>query len=264
LISRLEIVSFRHVLQKQLAEDGSQDTFEFEFVDGLHASRPGAGVDLFYDPPYYSWWLPNPALEDMWKARDWLKQHIKQNGPYDGVIMFSQGCTLGASILLDHFKETPNDPPPFKFAIFICGGPSLVQLESEFGFTIAPELWDIDAASVKSLSKRADSSAILAQGSNRWQNDLSDVTDLSLEALMEMVRGPYRINIPTVHVIGANDPRNLAGHHLYEISHPDARRIYEHSGGHDIPRNQTTSLTLCRLLRWASSPLTTARLAQAK
>ncbi|OKL62885.1 hypothetical protein UA08_01745 [Talaromyces atroroseus] len=255
--------TFRHVLQKQLAEDGSGDTFEFEFVDGRISSPPGPGVDLFYDPPYYCWWRSGAGLDDLWKPRDWLKQHVKQNGPYDGVIMFSQGCTLGSSLLLDHFKETPNDPPPFKFAIFICGGPSLKQLEGEFGFTIAPELWDIDAAGIKSLAKRADSSAILAQGSNRWQNDLAHVTDLPREELVKMVSGPYRINIPTVHIVGVNDPRNLAGHQLHEISHPDARKIYEHPGGHDIPRKQDTSVAICRLIRWVSSPLTAAKIEQA-
>lgn len=256
------IASFRHHLANTLAKDGSDDTFDFEFINGWSDSTPAAGVELFYGPPYYCWWSSEYKMEDITKARYLLKQYIKQHGPYDGVIMFSQGCALGTSLLLEHFKETPNDPPPFKFAMFICGSPSLAQLHSEFGFTVEPELWDIYAAAQKSLARRADTSAILAQGSDRWHNDISSITDLTVEELVKMIHGPYRINIPTVHIIGAKDPRNLSGQHLHEISHPGARKLYEHTGGHDIPRDGITSAAITRLLRWVSSPITAAKISQ--
>ncbi|EED19740.1 EF-hand calcium-binding domain protein, putative [Talaromyces stipitatus ATCC 10500] len=253
-----QTTSFRRFLQQQQQQHdqtGDGDEFDFDFANGPLDSGPAAGIELFYNPPYYQWWPADPTLEDMTKARERLKIYLKQNGPYDGVIMFSQGCTLGASLLLEHYKETPQDPPPFKFAIFICGGPSLKQLEAEFGFTIDAELWEVDRASRKALARRADTAAILAQGSNRWQNDVNDITDYSIKELVQMVRGPYQIRIPTVHVVGAKDPRNLAGHQLHALSHPDITKIYEHEGGHDIPRNETTSTTIARLVRWVSSSM---------
>lgn len=255
--NRSRIASFRRFLQD---DDGDGDTFEFDFADGPLNSSPAAGIELFYNPPYYCWWQPDATIQEMAEARDRLKLYLKTHGPYDGVIMFSQGCTLGSSLLLDHFKETPQDPPPFKFAIFICGGPSLTQLETEFGFTIEPEFWEVDLASRKALAQRAGTAAILAQGSDRWKNDVNDLTDLSVKELMQMVRGAYQINIPTVHIVGSKDPRNLAGHQLHAISHPEMRRIYEHEGGHDIPRSQATSATIARLVRWVSSPITLKRM----
>ncbi|KUL86041.1 hypothetical protein ZTR_06512 [Talaromyces verruculosus] len=260
--NHINTASFRRFLQQQHDQTGDGDIFDFEFANGFLDSGPAAGIELFYNPPYYAWWPSDPSLEDMTKARERLKLHVKQNGPYDGVIMFSQGCTLGASLLLEHYKDTPQDPPPFQFAIFICGGPSLKQLEAEFGFTIDPELWEVDAASRQALARRADTAAILAQGSDRWSNDVNDITDYSTKELVQMVRGPYQIKIPTVHIVGSKDPRNLAGHQLHAISHPDITRIYEHGGGHDIPRNETTSTTIARLVRWVSSSITAEKAKQ--
>uniref|UniRef100_A0A093XYY4 Putative hydrolase C22A12.06c n=1 Tax=Talaromyces marneffei PM1 TaxID=1077442 RepID=A0A093XYY4_TALMA len=254
--------SFRRYLEQQYDQIGDGDTFDFDFANGFLDSSPAAGIELFYNPPYYSWWPADPSLEDMAKARERLKIYLKQNGPFDGVIMFSQGCTLGSSLLLEHYKDTPQDPPPFKFAIFICGGPSLKQLESEFGFTINSELWEVDAASRRALARRADTAAILAQGSDRWSNDVNDITDYSVKELVDMVKGPYQIKIPTVHVVGRKDPRNLAGHQLHAISHPDIARIFEHEGGHDIPRNEATSTTIARLVRWVSSSITAEKAKQ--
>lgn len=132
----------------------------------------------------------------------------------------------------------------------------LKQLEAEFGFTIDPALWEVDAASRRSLAVRADTAAILAHGSDRWQNDMNDHTHYSMKELLQMVQGSYQIRIPTVHVVGAKDPRNLAGHQLHALCHPDIAKIYEHAGGHDIPRNEATSTSIARLVRWVSSPIT--------
>ncbi|KAH8692600.1 putative EF-hand calcium-binding domain protein [Talaromyces proteolyticus] len=240
----------------------SGDKFEFDFVDGPFPSGPAAGIELFYNPPYYCFWPINHTLDDIAAGRKWLYDYIHKNGPYDGVIMFSQGCVLGSVTLLHHFKDTPTKPPPFKFAIFVCGGPPLKELEDNLGFTVPKEIWALDLASRKALAQRADTAAILARGSDRWQNDLQDLTDLTSEELAELIHGPIQMNIPTVHIVGAKDPRNFSGYQLHALSHPDVRKIYEHHGGHDIPRDVSTSTTIASLVRWVSSPLTAAKLGQ--
>lgn len=51
-----------------------------------------------------------------------LSEYVASEGPFDGVIGFSQGAALAAILLArDEF------PAPFSFAVFICGGPPFCE-----------------------------------------------------------------------------------------------------------------------------------------
>jgi pimeloyl-ACP methyl ester carboxylesterase len=50
-----------------------------------------------------------------------LERYIAVQGPFDGVIAFSQGCAL-ASTLLVRLARTAGSAVPFKVAIFFSGG----------------------------------------------------------------------------------------------------------------------------------------------
>lgn len=53
------------------------------------------------------------ALED-------LEAYIQSAGPFDGLMAFSIGAVLGATLLVQ--KSQTNAPLPFRLAIFFCGG----------------------------------------------------------------------------------------------------------------------------------------------
>lgn len=56
-----------------------------------------------------------------------------------------------------------------------------------------------------------------------------------------------RIDIPTVHVVGGKDPKFPAGAQLARFcSH---RAVFDHGGGHDIPRTSHVSLRIAELVR---------------
>lgn len=221
---------------------------EFDFVDGPHRSSPAAGVDLFYNPPYYSFWEAD-NVDTIRASCAWLSEYIKQNGPYDATLMFSQGCVLGCSMLLLHQEETPHLPPPFKAAIFICGGASLPVLK-ELGFHVSAEARERDLASRIALGEQSHSSAIQTRGSDRWTGN-SLHSGLSEDELRNEIGCPYRISVPTVHIYGSKDPRYAAGVHLSGICDPATRRVYNHGGGHEIPRTDTVSRSIAELVRWA-------------
>lgn len=44
---------------------------------------------------------------------------IEREGPYDGVIAFSQGGCLASTFIIHHIQQHPNKPLPFKCAIFL-------------------------------------------------------------------------------------------------------------------------------------------------
>ena len=47
---------------------------------------------------------------------------MEEEGPFDGIIGFSQGAALAATYLLRFSQEKPHEPLPFKCAIFFSGG----------------------------------------------------------------------------------------------------------------------------------------------
>ncbi|OOQ91704.1 putative EF-hand calcium-binding domain protein [Penicillium brasilianum] len=222
---------------------------EFDFLDGPYECSAAAGVDLFYDPPYFSWWKGD-TVDDVRAAIAQLNEYIAENGPYDAVMMFSQGCVLGSAALLLHQEETPHLPAPFKAAIFICGGPSMPVLE-ELGFHVSAKARERDVLSRNALTQQAGNSAILAQGAKRWTGLESLNGGLSEDELRSEIECPFRIDIPTVHIYGSKDPRYAAAMHLSAICLPERRRTYNHEGGHDIPRSKEVSDSIADLIRWA-------------
>ncbi|KAJ5579528.1 uncharacterized protein N7459_005513 [Penicillium hispanicum] len=239
-IFRSQTASFR-------AQLGNKD-IEFDFLDGTFSSTAAAGVDLFYPPPYYSWY-EGVAVDEVRNACARLNEYIAKHGPYDLAMAFSQGCVVASSLLLFHQEETPHLPPPFKAAMFICGGGPLYILE-ELGFHVSAEAKERDAASRAALNKQAGSTAVLAQGGDRWTGLESLDGGLSEEQLRNEITCPTRISVPTVHVYGTKDPRYAAGVHLSGICDPAKRRTYNHGGGHEIPRTKMVSLTIANLTEW--------------
>jgi len=56
------------------------------------------------------------------EAHDLLAAVIAEEGPFDGVVGFSQGASLAASYAIQHQINFPDQPPPFRFAVlFSCG-----------------------------------------------------------------------------------------------------------------------------------------------
>ncbi|KAI9793267.1 MAG: hypothetical protein M1816_000688 [Peltula sp. TS41687] len=231
----------------------------FDFIDAPFPSSPAAGVDVFYPPPYYAFWHGS-SVKDIRASHRWLQELIAQRGPYDGVMMFSQGCSLISSYLLYHQLETPHLPLPFRVAVFICGGLSLPILE-DLGIYVSQEAWDWDARSAVELQVKAASVATMRPGVERWISrdqmawdpdapvDESDVFGLDVSG----VPSDVRIRIPTVHVFGSKDPRFPAAIQLAHLCDASRRRMFDHQGGHDIPRKKDVSRKIAELIEWSAS-----------
>ncbi|KAI4267937.1 MAG: hypothetical protein LQ337_008119 [Flavoplaca oasis] len=248
-IFQSQTASFRARLNK---------SFSFDFVDGFLPSPAAAGIDLFYPPPYYSFWNTF-AIPDVRKAHAWLRDLLARDGPYDGVMCFSQGCSLIASFCLYHQAETPDEPLPFKIAIFICGGAPMQALE-DLGIEISQEARDVDNKSARALAEQASTDAILKSGLDRWQNNHGALSspegrlDPSNVFGLDFTKMPLhlRIKIPTVHVYGNKDPRCPASLQLSHFSDPRLTKTYDHGGGHEVPRNAEVSEKIAQLVEWSA------------
>ncbi|KAL8715723.1 MAG: hypothetical protein Q9220_000390 [cf. Caloplaca sp. 1 TL-2023] len=238
------------------------NAFSFTFLDGFLPSPPAPGIDLFYPPPYYSFWNSLSSIPEIRAAHEWLDERIEELGPFDGVMGFSQGCSLIASYVLYRQQTHPGRELPFKCAVFICGGVPLQVLE-DLGVEVTEAAWEMNKSSAVQLMEQASGDAILKRGAQRWRNvnyksnegftgetpvdDASDVFGLDFT---RGVLGGLRIKIPTVHVYGSKDPRCPASLQLAELCEKRWRRVFDHGGGHDVPRKTEVSEGIAQLVEW--------------
>lgn len=162
---------------------------DFVFVNGEIETEPRNGVEKYYDGPFLSFydWESAASVREAYQL---VYELIDEQGPFDGVMGFSQGGSLASSFLFHHMATCPSQPVEqlFRFAIVICSG----------------NPFDARGPSTR-----------------RYHPD----EDLA------------RIPIPTANIVGRKDDeysRQLLLHRLC-----DARRatIYDHGGGHEIPRH---------------------------
>lgn len=136
---------------------------------------------------------------------------VSPAGPFDGVLCFSQGCAVSAGLLFDHYLSNYNSnysplngssapPPPFKFAIFICGGRPF-----------SPR-----------TSQRFTSSDLIVPVRSSASHTRANTT--------------ITIPIPTCHVLGKHDPGLPEGQALVSLCDARTRETVEFEGGHAPPR----------------------------
>ena len=61
-----------------------------------------------------------------------------------------------------------------------------------------------------------------------------------------------KIRIPTVHVYGAKDPKYVASLQLVHFCQEGRRRVFDHGGGHDVPKATGVSDRIAELVEWAA------------
>ncbi|KAI4270303.1 MAG: hypothetical protein LQ337_006759 [Flavoplaca oasis] len=71
---------------------------------------------------YFQYYDANSALS-VALALAQLEKYIEIEGPFDGVLGFSQGASLAAAYLVHLSRDFPSRPLPFRCAVFFCGGP---------------------------------------------------------------------------------------------------------------------------------------------
>ncbi|KAK8128151.1 hypothetical protein PG984_009259 [Apiospora sp. TS-2023a] len=228
--------------------------FDFDFVDGPQPSAPAPDTPLFYEPPHYAFY-EGTDIKGIRAGHKWLRGILEQNGPYDGVVMFSQGCALVSSYMLYQQWYEPDSPPPFKFAMFICGGVPITALK-DLGVHVSKEVEELDHRTKSQLLEKTTAEVTR----DRWQlTDYASVvrraqfdSDDCFGLNLNKIPAELKIRIPTVHVFGEKDPRLPASIQLAGLCDPYIRKVYNHRGGHEIPRAKEVSEELAQLLQWCA------------
>lgn len=239
-------------LRRTLQDLDPESDFAFDFVDAPEPSAPAPDTPLFYSPPHYAFY-EGTEITAIRKAHEWLRQILSARGPYDGVLTFSQGGALVSSYMLYRQWYEPELPAPFKFAVFMCGGVPITALK-DLGVPVSREVEELDAATKRQLLEKTTAEVTR----DRWQlTDYASVvrraqfnSDDCFGLNLNTIPLELKIRIPTVHVYGRKDPRLPASVQLAGLCDPYIRKVYDHGGGHEIPRHKQVSEDLAQLLLW--------------
>ncbi|KAI1412731.1 serine hydrolase FSH [Hypoxylon sp. FL1857] len=202
--------------------------FRLVYAEAPFESTAGPDVLSVYADygPFKRWlrWLPEqPELEDYAAVADIDAQLRKAmeaddragaSGPWVGLLGFSQGAKLSASLLLRQQLRTAKlggamARSDWKFAVLMAGRAPIVNLD--------PDVF-------KSSMLSAPSQIGLLGGPD----------------LAEIMRGEHILKIPTIHVHGRKDPGlHLHRELLEEYCDPDTTRLVEWDGDHRVPLKGT-------------------------
>lgn len=238
--------------------------YEFEFVQGQMPHVEGnwsLHTTDFADSKLWGYFnLLDPP--DVLETEREVLQLIEEDGPFDGILGYSQGGTLAAQVLIRHYVENPMATAgemPFKFAIFFnTATPSHV-------FDMSDKIRNglVTASNIDELTPENKQDAILFYdimkrnpllGKTRFfpaqmANGRGILTDLELGMWKSEQRydGPV-IKMPTLHVRCPADKEDH-GMGLLRLCEPTLVSEYHHSHMHDFPRGYDQMRDIARLIR---------------
>ncbi|KAI1269047.1 hypothetical protein F5Y18DRAFT_439611 [Xylariaceae sp. FL1019] len=159
---------------------------------------------------------------DTRKAHEWLTGLIKQNGPFEGVIAFSQAAALVLSYLLyEQWYHGEEQNGPFRFAFFIDGSLPLSILKN-IGVPVSKTA---ERMTEEAEERRRLGLGPLPSHSLRARQAIYNSDDCFGLNLNEIAR-ELKIRIPTVHVWRDNDPGLVQATHLAGMCDPYIRKIH--------------------------------------
>jgi len=203
------------------------------------------GVDNYFSGPFYCFYeLPTP--DEVQEAYDLIWDTIEEDGPFDGIIGFSQGGALASSfIMADARSSQPQQP--FKCGIFFCA--SMPFDPASPAFTVNPVDGTCYYADTGKLIEAFDvTQSIPETASAGWSGTYDEKTKF-----LHRYTSPYanpgkaKMMIPTAHVVGLEDDYYKQGCALRDLCTLHNRHFIEHKLGHDIPKDRmsTTKIVHC-------------------
>jgi pimeloyl-ACP methyl ester carboxylesterase len=184
------------------------------------------------------------VIAEIHESNEWLARKLDTDGPYDGVIAFSQGATLVSGYLL-YQQWYASRTPPFRFAIFISGRIPLEVLK-DLGVPVSKDAERV----VKEVQLRCQAGLGPLPSHTSLERQAIYNSDDCFGLNLNKVPLELKIRIPTVHVWGRNDAAFPTSIQLASLCDPYLRKIYTHSDGHGVPQEIEDTGQLGQLLSW--------------
>ncbi|KAI8960757.1 inducible nitrate reductase 2 [Daldinia sp. FL1419] len=237
--------------------------YEFIYLDGAVETERGPGIAPHYLGPFYSYTTGYTTAE-IRDALDDLDQFVQENGPFNGVLGFSQGASIAASYLLDYQIRYPWRQPPFEFAVLFSSvsafSPDETCYESIIETLLSQEFPETEFSRF-SRSERifAEYLALTFTAANKiglYTGPIDFFKHRNPDAIPRVLHPSLiqdRIKIPTVHVNGKEDLPAMSAQSRLVCGFCDQSlaRVYHHSGGHIIPAKAADVKVLVKMVGWA-------------
>jgi hypothetical protein len=237
------------------------------------------GIGSIFPGPYRAFYR-TPSADDVKAAYDFIMEVVREDGPFDGVIGFSQGAAIAASVIASETQRNPTEDI-FKFAVYVCAPMPFDPLSRPLTFTY-------DEKNFLSVYQRTPDGRVLGVKAHDWLKDHQTLATIGdLEQVQEMIRGQQKeinahherenclqtpqkavsadifrrfhplthnkcFRIPTVHVIGLKDADAEQGRALGKLCEPSLTKVVSHSGGHHFPKDRATTIKVAEAIQWAA------------
>ncbi|CRK27057.1 hypothetical protein BN1723_008360 [Verticillium longisporum] len=111
-VFQMQTTALRHQL-------GHPQAHHFEFIDGGEPCDLAPGIETFISAEEALAYYDPKSAPSILAAIDDLSYWLAENGPFDGVMGFSQGASLAAMVMA---RARFANPPLFSFGVFFCAG----------------------------------------------------------------------------------------------------------------------------------------------
>lgn len=199
-------------LQRRLAQH------TLEFLDAQSACAPAPGISDLYPPPYLCWY-EHGHPDNVSIALDDLRAVLDEDGPYDGLIGFSEGAALIASLLL--CDELAGRHPRIQLAVLFNSVVPLIAEAMDVQYASSPLSELVHGHHNHYLA--------LLQANEQVGDPLAHAWGFS-------PAGPLRISASTAHIIGDQDPFAPSSQLVVQMCHPERAQVLRHGGSHALPQ----------------------------
>lgn len=205
-----------------------------------------SGVEEIFDGPWLCYY-DDPTPEKIKTAQDLIFEVVREEGPFDAVLGFSQGAALASSIMLAHARAGRRQNI---FGVAILLSPTLP--------------FDVDSG-ILNLSFNTDEGLKAIRTSDEFGTKFEDITQqdwmtdrrtAGVLAVFDQRRGPrsrtnpdqqsidvllryhastnptLKIHVPTVVVLGMKDGYGYDCFDVVELCDARTSRVVKHDGGH--------------------------------
>ncbi|KAL4854860.1 NADPH-dependent aldo-keto reductase [Chlorella vulgaris] len=127
---RTSAAIFKEQLQRSGLDKALDDLIELTFIDAPNAASGPIPDDVspFFAGPYYEWWNAQRDEQGKWTYEGWqravaaIEEALRQHGPFDGLMGFSQGGAMASlAVGMQRSGFALKDAPPLRFCICFAG-----------------------------------------------------------------------------------------------------------------------------------------------
>ncbi|KAK3060500.1 hypothetical protein LTS18_008407 [Coniosporium uncinatum] len=226
--------------------------YEFIYVDGPFRCDPDPAIT--FPGPYYCWYN-TPTSVKFAAAHRAVARIIEEKGPFDFVMGFSQGGAVAGSVIVHYALANPTAPPLFQGAIFLCSTiPFSIDIDhgldvrEYFGIPVdkpvrtgCPTEMPEHLVTDPYFLMQQGSIAKTVDGYSAKEAERIKASDVFFQ-IIHRSTDDVCLNIPTAHCFGKRD--RWIGHSkdLADLCREDSRSVFEHGGGHEVPKNEAESI----------------------